>query len=133
MHVVEEPNELGCGAILVAEDDPEMRRVVVETLRGAGHRVLEYDNGDRLCAALSHGGSPALIVVDILMPGCGGLCVLQRARQQGCTAPIVLITAFASEAVLNEAIASGASLVLSKPFAMEDLRTIVRCFLNAPA
>ena len=115
--------------IVVADDDLEMRRVMASALEADGYEVNEYDRGDTLLEGLSRARPPALLVADVCMPGENGLAVLRNLRERGYSVPIVLITGFGSEEILNDAFRLGASVVLSKPFAIEDLRRVVACFL----
>lgn len=80
--------------ILVVEDEPDMRQVLVESLQHEGFEVLQATNGgEGLIEA--HGGHPDLIVLDILMPKMGGMEMMKKLRQQnewGRKVPIILLT-----------------------------------------
>jgi two-component system, NtrC family, nitrogen regulation response regulator GlnG len=116
--------------IVVADDDTETRQVMASALMADGYDVGEYDRGEALLEALAHARRPALIVADLCMPGENGLRVLRELREVGVGIPIVVITGLASEQTLNDAFRLGASVVLSKPFAVQDLRHLVACFLT---
>ena len=118
--------------IALAEDDAEMRSVIMDALVADGYEVGEYARGDTLLEGLLNADKPGLIVADVRMPGGDGLSVLRALRGIGYDVPIVVITGFACEQTLNDAFRLGASVVLSKPFAMEDLRHVVGCFLPPP-
>src|ERR1700691_1369326 len=95
--------------VLVADDDPEMRRLVSDTLRKDGHEIVEEPDGGRLLvrvAALYQktGALPVdLIVSDIRMPVCTGLDILQGMRAARWRTPVVLMTAFADDEVRRRA------------------------------
>jgi len=110
--------------VLVAEDDPDMRRLVATLLRMAGHRVVEASDGTEV---LSHIGSAPIdvIVSDINMPGLSGLDLIAALREARRRTPVVLITAFGTDEMRTIAADLGAVAVLDKPFAPEDLRTAV--------
>jgi two-component system response regulator FixJ len=118
--------------IAVAEDDSALREVIVHALRTAGYDVCEYDRGDTLLERLLHPQSPArvpaLVVTDNCMAGQSGITVLRDLRARGCMVPVVLITAFGSEELVNDAIRVGADVVLRKPFDIGDFLRIVACF-----
>jgi CheY-like chemotaxis protein len=122
--------------VLVADDDPEMRRLVSETLRKDGHDIVEEPDGGRLLvrvAALYQktGALPVdLIVSDIRMPVCTGLDILKGMRAAHWGTPVVLMTAFADDEVRRRATELGATL-MSKPFVLSDLRRTVNGLLAA--
>jgi CheY-like chemotaxis protein len=115
--------------VLVAEDDREMRRLVVETLRRDGYAVSEVANGEELLLRLTTPPSPSapridLIVSDIRMPEYTGLEVVDALRRSRRTTPVILMTAFGDRE--TRALADSLNAVLfDKPFAMDDLRTAV--------
>ncbi len=115
--------------IFLAEDDPEMRRLVQQTLERNGHLVTSTGSGaelfERLAYAREVGIPVALVISDIRMPGLSGLEVLREVRARSIEAPVLLISAFCEEEVLSEAEQLGAAVVLSKPFDMEALLTVV--------
>ncbi len=119
--------------VLLAEDDPNMRRLMARALRRDGYHVVELDSGASLDAEARRlealGSVPSLIVSDIRMPGMSGLEVLRRVRALGWEIPIVLVTAFGDEETLNDAARDGATVVFSKPFDLDDLRLACRLFV----
>lgn len=117
--------------ILLAEDDPAMRRLVSETLRGVGHVVEEVVDGGRLLVALTRAlrvdaehASIDLVLTDIRMPVVTGLSLAATFRSARRRIPIVLMTAFPDDAVRREAGALGLPL-LEKPFDGESLLRVV--------
>src|SRR5262245_30536785 len=116
--------------VLVAEDDRDMRRLVVAVLRAAGHTVVEARNGVELLERIdsnswSESHDPFdVIVTDVGMPGLSGLNALAAIRAARWTMPVILITAFGNRAMKSEARALGAE-VLDKPLDLEALRETV--------
>ncbi|WP_394846812.1 response regulator [Pendulispora brunnea] len=115
--------------VLVAEDDPEMRRIVVEALRRDGYDVREAADGGRLLICIdAQSESPSaeidLIISDVRMPVCTGLQALDAVRRTQSPLPIILMTAFGDDELRTHAEARGA-LLFDKPFALEDLRATV--------
>ncbi len=122
--------------ILVAEDNDEMRRLVVDALRGDGYDVIAVSDGGRLLVTLAHGfvadhagGLVDLLVSDIRMPSCSGLQILEQLRAAQWRIPVILMTAFGDSATRERARALGAVL-FDKPFDLDDLRTAVSCLLR---
>jgi CheY-like chemotaxis protein len=123
--------------VLVADDDPEMRRLVCDTLRKDGYDLVEEPDGGRLLvrvAALYQKSGAALpvdlIVSDVRMPVCTGLDILKGMRDAHWGTPVVLMTAFADDEVTRRATLLGATL-FNKPFKMADLRQSVKQLLAA--
>jgi DNA-binding response OmpR family regulator len=118
----------------VAEDDAEMRRILVEMLEKDGYDVNEVANGEELLDELAKDAVSGyeyidLIVSDIRMPGCTGLQAVEAVRGAGCQTPILLMTAFGDEATRAHAEELGA-LLFDKPFDLTDLRTAVVSLLG---
>jgi DNA-binding response OmpR family regulator len=118
--------------VLVAEDDFELRRMIVWALRKDGYEVVEATDGTELLELVAEaylsdelGCSYDLIVTDIRMPGWSGMQVLHGLHGQEHATPVVLITAFGDEETHRLAHRLGAVCVLDKPFEMDDLRMIV--------
>jgi CheY-like chemotaxis protein len=117
--------------VVVVDDDSDMRQVVHTTLRREGYDIRENASGGALLRTLSDialGGFPLdgvdLIVLDNRMPGITGLEALRAIRGSEWTTPAVLMTAYPSQAVSDEAQALGA-VVLPKPFTREALTRVV--------
>jgi DNA-binding response OmpR family regulator len=118
--------------LLIAEDDREMRRFLVESFEEEGYRVTEAENGEELrrrisASSRSRGASgPDILVSDIRLPGLTGLELLADLRKTDWSLPVILITAFGDESVHREGKRLGAAMVLDKPFDAEDLVNAVR-------
>ena len=122
--------------VLIAEDDDDFRDLLTSVLRQDGYRVTAVDAGvpllDALLGACRRGeNAPSLVISDERMPGIRGLQALHRARNHGMTLPMVLITAFGDEALIDRAAKIGV-VVIRKPFEIDDLRIVAR-FLTAPS
>jgi CheY-like chemotaxis protein len=116
--------------ILVADDDEDVRALIVDTLRGDGHYVLEAHDGAELVECLRDALDdltvrPDVIVTDVLMPNLSGLGVLAELRRSHMNVPVILITVLADESVRTVARRLGAVGVLKKPIDVNNLRTAV--------
>jgi two-component system, NtrC family, response regulator AtoC len=112
------------GRIMVVEDDEEMRRLLEEELKDAGHEVLTSLSGSAALACMEH--TPVdLVVTDLMMPGIKGDELMGRIRSRRPNLPVVLITAFGSIESAVAAVKAGAYHYLVKPFPMEQLRVTV--------
>jgi DNA-binding response OmpR family regulator len=120
--------------ILLAEDDADLRSMLTIVLRRDGHRVVEFADGNALAAALAprpEDPGRLLVIADMRLPELDGLTAIRTAQSRGNRAPFILITAFAEPRIRAAAAGLGAIAVLSKPFDFDDLRTKIRCFLEA--
>ena len=118
--------------VIVAEDDPDIRRLVAVALRGFGYEIIEVRSGAELLEALgdallSEGreGRPDIIISDIRMPGLTGMEILAGLRQAEWPTVIVLMTAYADRHTREEAARLGADAFFEKPFDIDDLMTAV--------
>jgi CheY-like chemotaxis protein len=118
--------------ILVADDDPETRRLIVDLLRRAGHRTIEAKDGAGAVAAAENAPQLDLALIDVRMPGTDGLDALRALRNQTRTSalPIVMMTASAGvESSRSDIEALGATLV-QKPLAARELVDAISAMLD---
>jgi two-component system phosphate regulon response regulator PhoB len=117
-------------AILVADDDMDIRDLVAFKLEQAGYDVVAVDNG---LAALTEAtqNPPDLVVLDVMMPGMSGIDVCRQLRQDAGTKalPIILLTARAQEGDVEVGFGAGADDYLVKPFSPRELVTRVEAVL----
>ncbi|QZY30427.1 response regulator transcription factor [Nocardioides coralli] len=105
--------------VLVVDDDPTVREVVVSYLRAGGHDVLEAADGG---AALRHAGErdPDLVVLDLMLPDVDGLEVCRRLRASR-DVPVIMLTALGGEADRVVGLERGADDYVTKPFSPREL------------
>ena len=117
-------------AVLVADDDADIRDLVAFKLEQAGFDVRAVDNG---LAALESARSvpPDLVVLDVMMPGMSGIDVCRELRADGSTAtlPIILLTARAQEGDVEVGFGAGADDYVVKPFSPRELVSRVEAVL----
>ena len=114
--------------LLVVEDDPAMRDLVTEVLRDAGYVVDPAENGARaVIEVFRHAGLDGydLVVSDVRMPGMDGLDLAWLLRDLA-GPPIVLVSAFATPELRQEALDAGVLEILSKPFDSDRLVAVIR-------
>jgi two-component system NtrC family sensor kinase len=117
--------------ILVADDNPEMRQAIEETiLNPAGYTVRSV--GDGMSAlSLAHELEPDVIITDHLMPSLTGIELIRRLHIEKPHIPVILITGEGSEDLAIEAMRSGASDYVTKPFKAEQLLAAVGRVLSS--
>ena len=108
--------------ILVADDDGDVRELVVFRLERAGYRVVTAADGQEAVeVALER--SPDVCVIDVMMPKLDGYQVTERLRASPGLAevPIVLLTASVEDAAVSRGFEVGASDYIKKPFGPHEL------------
>jgi two-component system, OmpR family, response regulator ResD len=114
--------------VLVVDDEPIVREVVVSYLEREGYRTLEAGDGDR-ARELVEAESPNLVVLDVMLPGIDGLelCRWIRARS---ALPVIMLTARGEEADRIVGLELGADDYVTKPFSPRELAARVRSVLR---
>jgi two-component system cell cycle response regulator CpdR len=107
-------------AILVAEDDAQMRAFLSAALRRAGHYVESVECGEDALLALE-GTDFNLLLADVVMPGMDGIELARIASERHSEIKVMFITGFAAVALKNGTIGHGQPRVLSKPVHLKDL------------
>ena len=116
-------------AILVIDDDPQMRRMLTRILTGAGHTVREAADG-RAGIELFRQARPALVITDIVMPDMEGIELIRELRREAPTLQILAISGGGPPVFLRAATALGATAALEKPFAADQLLSVVENLLE---
>lgn len=122
------PALAGARHILVVEDDPDVRRVIVECLSLIGYKVTEAANGSEALASLAT-ARPDLLVVDYAMPDMTGAEVISEARKIVGDLPVILATGYADMAAVERL--AGKPRILRKPFDIAQLGDAVHSVLDA--
>jgi DNA-binding NtrC family response regulator len=114
--------------ILVADDDEDLRELLVVCLALDGHHIEEVSTGLELAARIRDPDGLDLVITDVRMPGMTGIDVLAAMRGSATAqhVPVILMTAFGDEETYEVAQRFGAE-VMTKPFELETLRA---CVLN---
>ncbi|MGA2254780.1 MAG: response regulator transcription factor [Thermoguttaceae bacterium] len=115
--------------ILTIEDDPAIRRGIVDALRFAGYRPLEADRGDR-GLELARSCQIDLLLLDLLLPGREGMDILREVRGVRPTLPIIILTAKGDEADRVRGLREGADDYVVKPFSVKELLARIEAVLR---
>lgn len=116
------------GRILVVDDDPQIRRIMRTTLPGAGYEVDDAKTGEEALDKLRQ-FRPDLVLLDINMPGMGGLAACKAIRADS-NAAIIMLTVHNTEAYKVEALDAGADDFVTKPFGTPELLARIRAALR---
>jgi two-component system cell cycle response regulator DivK len=117
--------------VLVADDNDVAQRLCKRVLEKAGYRVIVAGDGlQAVEVALSE--RPAMILMDVAMPGIDGIEAMRRIKAEIPGQPIVIASAHSMASDRERFLAAGADDVLSKPFRLADLVAIVGKLTAAP-
>jgi CheY-like chemotaxis protein len=117
--------------ILVVEDDPDIMRILTQTLSAAGFQVVPaYGGEDAIKKVRTH--MPDLVLTDLAMPEVSGVEVIERVKQDPETQqiPVVAVTAHVWDGLAQNAGQVGCDGYLSKPFTAKQLLQEVHKFLK---
>ena len=110
--------------ILIVDDEAKMRRVLELHLTGSGYEVTKAASAEDGLKALDTAGTGAefaLALTDLRLPGIDGVEFLRQVHRRFPSLPVIVMTAFGTVETAVEAMKSGASDYLLKPFALDDL------------
>jgi len=115
--------------LLTIEDDPAIRRGVVDALQFAGYQVLEAKNGE-LGLEMAVRQTYDLLLLDLVLPGVGGLQILREVRRLRPTTPVIILTARGDETDRVEGLRLGADDYVVKPFSVKELLARIEAVLR---
>ncbi len=122
--------------LLVVEDDPAIRRGLVDALRFARYRVVEAADGAAALQLLL-GTELDLVLLDVLLPGMSGFSLLEQVRRKKPGLPVIMVTARGSEDDRVRGLSGGADDYVVKPFSAKELlarvEAVLRRMSKAPA
>jgi len=119
--------------VLIVEDDPDIAEGLRYNLAREGYRAVVAETGEKgLAAALDGGGPPALILLDLMLPGMSGAELCRRLRREEATrrTPLIILTARGSESERVAGLELGADDYVTKPFSVRELMARVRAVLR---
>src|SRR5881396_1739552 len=115
--------------ILIVEDDPHIRLGLEEILKGEGYEVNVCSRGDKAVEAVMK-CQPALIVLDVMLPGLSGYDVSKELRARKITTPILMLTAKGQEMDKVIGLDLGADDYMTKPFGVRELVARINALLR---
>jgi two-component system KDP operon response regulator KdpE len=119
---------MSTSTVLVVDDEPQIRRVLRTTLSSNGYEVLEAKSGEEALEMMRK-ERPELILLDVNMPGMGGLQTCREIRNQSDVA-IIMLTVRNTEHDKVLALDAGADDYIVKPFGIEELLARIRAALR---
>jgi DNA-binding NtrC family response regulator len=110
--------------ILIIDDEKTIRWSLGEGLRKAGFEILEAASGEE-GLQLFGDKSPDCVLLDVRLPGIGGMEVLQRMREESSEIPVIVMTAYGEVDTAVQAMKGGAFDFVSKPFMIEKIKVTI--------
>jgi CheY-like chemotaxis protein len=108
--------EVSMARILVVDDDPDIRNLVVRSVQASGHQVLGAGDANEALQVVRDKGAPEAVVLDVVMPDTDGLTLLRQLRAElGEDVPAVFLSGRVEPADIEAGVALGARY-LTKPF-----------------
>src|SRR5271169_3624053 len=118
-------------SILVADDEPQIRRVLRSTLSSQGYVIIDAKTGEEAVESVRK-NKPDLVLLDVNMPGMGGIEACREIRRSS-EAPIIMLTVRNAEKDKVLALDAGADDYVVKPFGSEELMARIRAALRRAA
>lgn len=115
--------------ILVVEDDPHILLGLEEVLKSDGFEVVTCNRGDRALAAFTE-HQPALILLDVMLPGLSGYDICKQLRAKKVSTPILMLTAKGQEIDKVVGLDLGADDYVTKPFGVRELLARIHALLR---
>lgn len=124
--VLDEPEKSAPLRVLVVEDELLIRWSVVETLKSAGHHVVQASNAASAITVLKTTATPIdVVLLDYRLPDSSDLGLLAAVRRLSPESSVVMMTAFGTPELTQRAFDLGVFRVLSKPFDMQEMSAAV--------
>ncbi|MEW9500858.1 response regulator [Jeotgalibacillus marinus] len=114
--------------ILIVDDQFGIRILLNEVLNKEGYVTFQAANGHEALAFLKE--DPDLVLLDMKIPGMDGIEILKRMKKQRPAIRVVIMTAYGELDMIQEAKDLGALTQVTKPFDIEDIRQVVRKYLQ---
>jgi len=123
---------MGRAVVLVVEDDPAIRRGLVDTLTASGYETREAGDGN-VALEMALGGAIDLALLDVMMPGMDGFDLLEKIRGSKPGLPVIMVTALGDEKDRVRGLQIGADDYIVKPFSALELVARVQAVLRRSA
>ncbi len=115
--------------VWIADDDALLREMLKDSLADVPCRLTELKDGDGVLAALAR-GAPAVLLLDLVMPGKSGLELLKDITARKLPTRVLVVSGLDSEPLVQQALKDGAHGFIAKPFHPLDVQEAVRAALE---
>lgn len=118
------------GRILIVEDSVFMRGLLKDILTGSGYEIVGEAETAKRAIELYSETKPDLVTIDIILPGEDGLIAVREIIKKDPEAKILIVSAVGQDAVVSEALQSGAKSFITKPFQAKHVLESVKAILG---
>lgn len=115
--------------VYIIDDDPAMRKMLVQLIESVNYTAASYPSAEEFLEDYEP-GKPACLVLDVRMPGMGGIALHRQLMDEGDSIPVLFISAFGDVSMASNAVRSGAVDFIEKPFHTQTLLGRIREALN---
>jgi len=115
--------------VLIVDDNPANLDLLVRVLEGVPYELVAARSGE-LAVDLVPKVRPDLILMDVAMPGMGGVELTRRCAERNLRIPVIFVSAYAEPALADEGLRASRSHWLKKPFSSDDLLLTIRRLLD---
>jgi len=117
--------------IYIVEDDSNIRQMESYALRNSGYETVEFRDAESFFAECEK-STPTLVILDIMLPGDDGLCILKKMRENAQTrvVPVIMVTAKSSELDAVRGLDMGADDYITKPFGIMEFISRVKAVMR---
>jgi CheY-like chemotaxis protein len=119
-------------AVLVVEDDPDIRELLEEMLDAGGHRVFTASNGREALGVLERVKGPFLVLLDLMMPVMSGFAFLEEVQRRPEFGRVSVLLISANAQVEQAARGTGVVGFVKKPFELDDVLALVDAHARRP-
>jgi CheY-like chemotaxis protein len=118
--------------ILIADDDPTVRKFLTSIIKTEGYPVVAVNDGREAYRRLKDDSDFGVVILDLMMPHLRGLDIVRHMRTEKrlMRIPVVVITGDGNLSQMAECLPAGATALLTKPFTPERLKNTLRLLLN---
>ena len=116
--------------ILVVDDEEPLRAIACEMLSHLGYGAEAAESGEAAVARMARGPVPDLVILDVIMPGIGGVEAFRQMRRLHPSLKVLIATGFAEGSAMEALTAEGASGFIQKPYKLEALAERLRVLLS---
>ena len=113
--------EVARGPVLVVDDSEGIRSYLSTLVRSWGYEVESVSSGEAAVSFVEDGGTPGLVLLDLMLPGMGGLEALERIRKLDEMIPVVILSVVSRARAIVEAMRCGAADFINKPFEESEI------------
>lgn len=117
--------DAGAKTILVVDDQEGVRQLLFEILHTEGFYVATAADGQEALEMMVS-LSPAILIIDMKMPGMSGLDVLKELQKKGSNCLSIMMTAYGELEIVKEALQLGVTHFINKPFDIDEFRQVIQ-------